>query len=176
MKSRIWNELLLIDLVIVLLILVILNIPDNTLRTIIGVPFLLFFPGYVLVSALFPRQEDIGAIERIALSFGLSIAVVPLIGLLLNYTEWGIRLEPVLYSVSAFVLAMSIIAMIRRARIPSELRFAIHFRSKLKNIQKGPVDKLLTVLVVVTMLGALATLVYVVSNPKVGAVSGVNSS
>jgi len=168
LKSRIWNELLLIDLVVILLILAILNIPDNALRIIIGIPFLLFFPGYVLISALFPRQQDIGGIERVALSFGLSIAVVPLIGLILNFTEWGIRLEPVLYSVSAFVLVMSIIAMIRRAQVPNELRFGINIESKSLKKQRGPVDKLLTALVVITILGALTTLIYVVSNPKVG--------
>jgi len=33
---------------------------------------------------LFPGKDDLDGIERIALSFGLSIAVVPLLGLALN--------------------------------------------------------------------------------------------
>jgi len=37
-------------------------------------------------AALFPGKDDLDGIERIALSFGLSIAVVPLMGLALNYT------------------------------------------------------------------------------------------
>jgi uncharacterized membrane protein len=45
----------------------------------------LFFPGYTLISALFPRKDSLSGVERLALSFGLSIAVVPLIGLILNY-------------------------------------------------------------------------------------------
>jgi len=38
-----------------------------------------------------PRHtvEGIDGIERVALSFGLSIAIVPLIGLVLNFTPWG---------------------------------------------------------------------------------------
>ncbi len=56
------------------------------LRIPIGLLMVLFVPGYVLIAALFPRKGDLDGIERIALSFGLSIAVVPLIGLGLNYT------------------------------------------------------------------------------------------
>ena len=75
---------------IILLPVALLNI-DGTIRVILGLPFILFIPGYILIFALFPcRKTDQGIdiIERIALSFGLSIAVVPLIGLGLNYTEW----------------------------------------------------------------------------------------
>jgi uncharacterized membrane protein len=53
--------------------------------------------------ALFPKREKMGGIERIALSFGMSLAVVPLLGLILNYTPWGIRLESILYSVASFI-------------------------------------------------------------------------
>jgi uncharacterized membrane protein len=54
----------------------------------------LFFPGYVFITALFPEKKELDNLERLALSLGLSIAIVPLIGLLLNYTPWGIRLIP----------------------------------------------------------------------------------
>ncbi len=69
-----------------MLVAIIILFPSNILRIILGLPFLLFFPGYTLVAALFTRKEGMGSIERVALSFGLSIAVVPLIGLILNYT------------------------------------------------------------------------------------------
>jgi uncharacterized membrane protein len=39
--------------------------------------------------------ENLDPIERIALSLGMSIALVPIVGLLLNYTPWGIRLTPI---------------------------------------------------------------------------------
>jgi len=35
------------------------------------------------------REGIDDGIERVALSFGLSIAIVPLIGLVLNFTPWG---------------------------------------------------------------------------------------
>jgi len=107
------------------LILVTIFFPSNIVRIILGIPFLLFFPGYTLMAALFTRKEEISGIRRVALSFGLSIAVVPLIGLILNYTPWGIRLEPLLYSVVSFILITSIIAWLRRRVLTRDERFAI---------------------------------------------------
>ncbi|MGD0952643.1 MAG: DUF1616 domain-containing protein [Methanotrichaceae archaeon] len=79
-----------------------------------GLVTVLFLPGYALIAALFPRKDDIDSIERVALSFGLSIAVVPLIGLGLNYTPWGIRLVPVVISLCLFTVMMSVAAHLRR--------------------------------------------------------------
>ena len=68
-----------------------------------------------------------GGVERIALSFGMSIAVVPLLGLILSYTPWGIRLESILCSVASFVFITSIVAHFRRNRLPREERFGAEF-------------------------------------------------
>ena len=66
------------------------------------------------IAALFPRKDDLDGIERIALSFGLSIAVVPLTGLALNYTPFGIRLVPILAALSVFTVSLAVIAYLRR--------------------------------------------------------------
>jgi uncharacterized membrane protein len=63
----------------------------SPVRIILGLPLVLFLPGYALIAALFPRKDDLDGIERIALSFGLSIAISPLLGLGLNYTPFGLR-------------------------------------------------------------------------------------
>jgi uncharacterized membrane protein len=76
------------------------------IRSVLGLPMVLFLPGYALIAALFPGKDDLDGIERLALSLGLSIAVVPLIGLGLNYTPWGIRLIPILVSLSVFTFLM----------------------------------------------------------------------
>jgi len=67
---------------------------ETFIRTILGLFLILFIPGYSLIVVLFPKKDDLEGVERLALSFGLSIAVTPLIGLVLNYTPWGIRLTP----------------------------------------------------------------------------------
>ncbi len=91
---------------------------DTFIRTVLGLFLILFIPGYSLIAALFPKKDDLDGIERAALSFGLSIAVTPLIGLALNYTPYGIRLTPILISLSAFTMIMVIIAYFRRRRVP----------------------------------------------------------
>lgn len=142
---------------------------SGALRIVLGLPFLLFFPGYVLIAALFARKESLGGVERIALSFGLSIAVVPLIGLILNYTPWGIRLYPILISLSVFILAMCVVAWRRRRNLPPEQRFGVSFSVRLPSWQeKGKVDKALSLVLVVAIIGVIGTLAYVVAIPKVG--------
>jgi uncharacterized membrane protein len=64
----------------------------------------------MLIEALYPRREDLESLERLALSIGLSLAIVPLIGLFLNYTPWGIRLAPITISLATFTEAMAIAA------------------------------------------------------------------
>jgi len=83
------NTLILINAISALLIIAILIFPSTILRIVLGLPFLLFFPGYTLLMSLFPRAEQLQGIERTALSFGLSIAIVPLAGFLMNLTPLG---------------------------------------------------------------------------------------
>jgi uncharacterized membrane protein len=121
-----------IALVVLTLGVVFLPVVSETpLRIILGLPFVLFIPGYAFIAALFPEagsgpvdsdadadddpeERGIDGIERVALSFGLSIAVVPLIGLVLNFTPWGIRLVPIMLAVSGFTLVATAIAAVRR--------------------------------------------------------------
>ncbi|MDD4498015.1 MAG: DUF1616 domain-containing protein, partial [Methanosarcinaceae archaeon] len=49
---------------------------ETFIRTALGLPLVLFLPGYALIAALFAAENNLDGIERIALSFGLSIAVV----------------------------------------------------------------------------------------------------
>ncbi|MEM4369413.1 MAG: DUF1616 domain-containing protein [Desulfurococcaceae archaeon] len=83
-------------------------------RYVLGTIYVLFLPGYSLVEALYPREEDLSPLERTALSIGLSLATVPLIGLVLNYTPWGIRLPPIITSLTAFTVSMLITALYRK--------------------------------------------------------------
>ncbi len=139
------------------------------LRVALGLPFVLFFPGYTLIAALFPRKEDLDGIERVALSFGLSIAVVPLIGLGLNYTPWGIRLAPILISLILFILAMSTLAFYRRGRLPEEERFFPVFTVNLPLWREmSRLDRVLTLVLVLAILFAAGSVYYVVTTPKVG--------
>jgi len=122
-----------IDLVIaaacaLLTVAVVLLVPSlEPIRIVLGLPFILLLPGYMLVAALYPGKEDLDSIARAALSFGLSIAIVPLIGLALNYSPWGIRLNPILAFVSLFIVMGAGAAIYRRQALPPEEAFAINF-------------------------------------------------
>jgi hypothetical protein len=104
---------------IALTIPVVFNVIDPPLvyaRYVLGSLFVLYLPGSMLIEALYPRREDLESLERLALSIGLSLAVVPLIGLFLNYTPWGIRLTPIVISLAAFTETMAFIALARKYR------------------------------------------------------------
>jgi hypothetical protein len=101
---------LIINILVIVLIIIITFVPYDLPRIILGLPLVMFFPGYTLIAALFPKRDDIDSIERVALSFGLSIAVVVLIVLMLNYSPWGIKLYPILISLGIFILVTSLIA------------------------------------------------------------------
>jgi uncharacterized membrane protein len=137
MKRDLQQDILALLAASALLIVVIVLLPSNAARIVLGLPFLLFFPGYILVAALFPRRTDLDVIKRVALSFLLSIAVAALIGLVLNYTSWGIRLYPILISISIFILIASIIAWYRRTTyLPAE-RFKVELRPKMLALFKA---------------------------------------
>ena len=151
------------------------GINETLIRNVLGLPLVLFLPGYSLIAALFPAKSDLDGIERVALSFGLSIAVVPLIGLGLNYTPWGIRIHPILISLSTFTFIMCGLAYLRRAKLPESEVFDISFRAtalSLKNEIMGSseskLDKALTVFLIFSILLSVVTLAYVVLSPKEG--------
>jgi uncharacterized membrane protein len=151
-----------------LLIALIAFVPDSLARQILGLVFVLFLPGYAATAALFPENEQIDTIERVALSFGLSIAIVPLIGLGLNFTTWGIRLEPIMASVSAFIIIASVVGWYRRMRLPEDERFAIVIDVKVDWRGMPLVDKLLTIGIVVMLIASIVVLAWAITTPRVG--------
>ncbi|AFV22734.1 hypothetical protein Mpsy_0523 [Methanolobus psychrophilus R15] len=146
----------------------------SPIRTVLGLPVVLFLPGYALIAALFPGKDDLDGIERVALSFGLSIAVVPLIGLGLNYTPWGIRLAPVLASISVFTLLMVLIAARRRKGLGDDAfsvpftRMYLSLQNEMTTRSQSRLDRILSIVLVISILLSVFTLVYVVATPKQG--------
>ena len=167
MKIKASQVLVCIYALTFLLLLMIFILPDNVLRIILGLPFVLFFPGYTLLSALFPRKNSLKDIERLALSFGLSIAVVLLIGLALNYTSWGITLNSILYSLSAFVAITSIVAWFRQWKLPNEEKFIFYLEFASWG-KRNLGEKILSIILVFVILGTIGVVVYTIAVPKTG--------
>lgn len=163
-------------------------VSETPLRILVGLPFVLFLPGYAFIAALFPeagedpteaddeqlREGGIDGIERVALAFGTSIAIVPLIGLVLNFTPWGIRLVPIVLAVGGFTIAAAAVGTYRRWEVPSEERFAVPYRAWLAAGRaellepETRVDGALNVLLVLSVLLAVASVGYAVAVPKQG--------
>jgi uncharacterized membrane protein len=168
LKTRTINILIASTLLSILLIPLVLYIPSTIARIILGIPFILFFPGYALVAALFIDHEGMDTLERLALSFGLSIIIVALIGLGWNYTAWGIRLEPVMYSIGGFTLIVSVIALARISfsphREPPDNK--THIRLPAWKGSRG--SKLFSIWLILCLIGAIAALGYTFGIPKPG--------
>ena len=154
---------------IILLPIVFLNI-EEILRIIIGLPFLLFIPGYMLIFILFPMKNEcngINGLERIGLSFGFSIAIVSLLGLLLNFTPWGIQLVSVLLSLFFVIESLGLVAFYRWITTSPKKRFTISVDiSQFKSSSK--IEKLLTIFFILSIVLALSSVVYIIVQPKVG--------
>ncbi len=161
-------DLLVASALALVLVGLVLFWPESLVRQILGLVFVLFLPGYVATAALFPENDQIDGIERVALSFGLSIAIVPLIGLALNFTEWGIRLDPIMASVSGFILAASAVGWYRRMRLPADERFAIVVDFEMDWRGMPLVDKLLTIGIAVMLVASVAVLAWAVTTPREG--------
>jgi len=89
-------------------------------RYVVGSIFVLWLPGYSFMRALFPGrpslktpEKSLDPVERVALSIGVSLALVPIIGFVLNYTPWGIRLTSEISSLLALTVTAATVAVIR---------------------------------------------------------------
>ena len=151
------------------LVLLALNVGN-----LVAILLVLFVPGYLLVAALFPgtsfqEKPEFDWIERIALSFGLSLAVVPLLVLLLNFTPWGIRLAPIVVTIVLFSAGLGYAAYWRRMRLPSSQRLALTVDFGLLDWQgHSALDKGLTIALAASVAVAGLYLAYVVLTPRPG--------
>jgi uncharacterized membrane protein len=88
---------------------------DNTLvRATSGLPLVLLLPGYAALAALFPSRR-FGAIERLVLSIGVSIAITILGGLLIHVTPWGLQHYSWVSLLGGLVLLGTAVAAVRRS-------------------------------------------------------------
>ncbi len=168
-----------VDIIIILIFsfiiipIILLNL-NNTLKIILGLPFLLFIPGYLLLFILFPTKKTdkgIDFIERIALSFGLSLAIVALIGIILYYTTGKIQTESALISVFIFEISLGIISIYRWDKATPNERLVITINlSSIKLIKKfkskGKLDKILIITIIILILITTALFIFVITTPR----------
>ena len=172
---------LLIMLTLTVFALIIIFTPGLS-NTFVGniflIPMILFIPGYVLMAALFPKKHDLEFIERIALSFGSSMAAAPLIGLPLKFalgaTSLSILYTFYLYVLCTFTLAFVFIAVYRRKNLPHEERFSVPFPNMYEDVNheislhKNRMERISTGILIFLMFFAISTMYFVITAPKPG--------
>lgn len=103
--------------------------PLAYLRNVLGVIFVLFLPGYAFVKAVFQKKvpiktssESFDNIERFVLSIAMSIAITPMVGLILYYTPFGIGLTPITLSLQIITTVLATAAMAREYQTKSSIK------------------------------------------------------
>jgi uncharacterized membrane protein len=164
---RIENKnILIIIIVLTLLFFPVATLTTGVLRLILGILFVIIFPGHALLSAINPKQTDLGALERLALSFGVSIAIISFAGLILHYTIWGLGFNSILISISIFILAAAATGYYRQSRLKENERTS--FLIKLNIPAWGSMtqlNRILSVILGLTLVIAVGSLSYTLAAP-----------
>jgi len=137
---------------------------ESELRLFAMVPLVLFLPGYALVSTLFPtdkrsanrtaataaeaRPRGIDGIERMGLAFVLSLAIVPLIVLVLPVTDWGLSAQSIAAAFAAVTVVLAQLGVVRRVRTPDTERFTVAPIASLGRLRNAGVTASSVVLVI----------------------------
>jgi len=148
------------------------------LRLFLGLFFVLFVPGYALQVALFPSggagaEASAGGLdgpERLALSFGLSVAVIPPLALILDWLPWGIRLWPIVVGESFVIVTCSAVALWRRRRLPPSERFVLQIDVDARGwwTAQDRISRVLYGILAAALLVALFSAAAIVLLPKPG--------
>lgn len=161
-------------------------------RALLGLPLVLFLPGYALVSAAFPGHLEESAIgderavdgllsggtpgwyERLALSLAGSLAILPLFGLALPSTRWGFDPRAVLVALGGFTALGMLVAVVRRWRLPRSERFRAPIGAASTDAYRGlfapdtRFDGALNVVLILSMIVALSAVGYALVAPQSG--------
>lgn len=152
-------------------------------RSIVGLPLLFFVPGYILIAALFPARETTARLdgsystsdqpaqtdsqglawrERLALSFGSSVALLPLLGLMISLIGLDYNAATIVSTTSVMCVLGLIPAVVYRSREPPTTRFYVPVGSWIATVKNGvfrqdsrtaAVNVVIAVLVVASVVG-----------------------
>ena len=127
MKSQM--DLVAIVVVNVLLVTFIYLASFEPLRVGLGVLLVMLLPGYGVVSAMFPRGGNLDGVERIAVGFGLSLALVPLLGIAIHFSPWDLNLASIVLTLTVWTFVFIGIALWRRRTVRFDERFNVDWTS-----------------------------------------------
>ncbi len=118
---RLKNTDLIVGLAIVILNIVCMLVPlsPTWLATLLALPLIFVLPGYVLTEVLFYRRKIAGS-HRLVLTFGLSVVIVILSGLLLNLLAPGLQRMSWVVCLSLCIAVGMLAVVIRRGNVEGQ--------------------------------------------------------
>ena len=144
--------------------------PLSLLRLFAALVYVLFVPGYLLQLILFPRAVALEMPGRLALSLGLSVALIPPLALILDRLPWGVRMVPILAGYGVLLVLLSLVAGVRRLWLPPGERFRLRIEADLPGWwahQERP-ERVLYVILLVVILLAVLTAAAIIVLPRSG--------
>ncbi|ADD06561.1 DUF1616 family protein [Natrialba magadii ATCC 43099] len=173
------GDLAVVSLLAIFTYLVVTSLGEGSaFRLLATLPLVLFLPGYALVATLFPARErvaqettataidvetyprGIDLAERLGLAFALSLAVVPVVALVLAVTEWGLATDPIAATLAVVTVFLAQLGAIRRLRVPESKRFSVAplaalSRSQREDTTAGTLSSIILGVAIVAAVGAL---------------------
>ena len=164
----------------------------SPVRAVLGIPLVLFAPGYMLVTAAYPGRRTaalgggsiltagteesgpgLGPVERVALAVGLSVAVVPLVGAAVWAAAGALSRGLVLDGLVGVVGLLFPVAVGRRYALAPEERFVTRPKAQIRRVRRwivgpSPVVTAANVLLVASILLAAGTGTYALAVPVDG--------
>lgn len=141
-------------------------------RVLLGTVMVLLSPGYALLLAICPRKGQLTIMERVVLSFGLSMAIVPLLLYPLNFTPWGIEPCSAFLTVLGFIITMFLAAFYRQSKMPAKERAALSIAFPKPRWDKMPsLDRVIVVFSIIVAIFTLALLAGFYGTSKEGSVT-----
>lgn len=153
-------------------------------RAVVGLPLLVFLPGYALLTVLFPSRRfqtrygaldafssGIDGVERVALSLGVSLALLPVIGLALwTLSPHGFGVRVLVGVLSAEIGIGMIYGAYRRIQLPRSQRYRLpvdRWLSRLWNdgVTGGLFGATMNVVLALSVVAAVVALGYGVLVP-----------
>jgi hypothetical protein len=125
-----WYWLLLITGFLATLSVLVISekIPELYIRAFLGIILLFYLPGFAVLKALYPLtvplrtpSSTLDSIERVGLNVGLSLAVTPIIGLVLYYTPWSSNNAVLTVSLLFLIISCATLGLIREYRAKKRL-------------------------------------------------------
>lgn len=171
-----------------------LHLPSgHPIRVVVVLGVLLTLPGYVLMTFIFPgytaspttpsvvNNLGVGRIqfaalddaERGALSFAVSLLMLPIFALGLTYFKYSLRPRNIFFAVVVFTAVFGLLGLVRRVRLPEDARYDLPLDRWFGTaygglVNGGPIDSLLNIALAASIILASVALVGAVASPLEG--------